>query len=153
MDSLESPLLASTLPTLPHNNIDRETGRKPHFLRISVRPETVRSSELSLRDESLARNYRTNMLKTAESHMNDTLKHMGTNSSTSGGYYDEPNPFEAQFRNPSYIAIARTFGLPPVASLASPLSLTPDDPPRWNSLRTGPLSPAMLAGPTMTSYF
>jgi ATF/CREB family transcription factor len=37
--------------------------------------------------------------------------------------------------------------LPSVAALTSPSSLLPNDTPGWNSLRAGPLSPAMLAGP------
>ncbi|KAF2095488.1 hypothetical protein NA57DRAFT_8843, partial [Rhizodiscina lignyota] len=66
----------------------------------------------------------------------------------------EPNPFEAQFGQPS----AETPGkglLPPVASLTSPSSLLPGGTPGWaESLRSGPLSPAMLPGPTGGSdYF
>jgi ATF/CREB family transcription factor len=60
-------------------------------------------------------------------------------------YQAEPNPFEAQFGNSS----ADTPGklLPSVAQLTSPSSLLPNDTPGW-SLRSGPLSPAMLTGPT-----
>lgn len=66
-------------------------------------------------------------------------------------YQSEPNPFDAQFANPN-----DTPGklLPPVAALTSPSSLLPADTPGWNSsLRSGPLSPAMLAGPASTDYF
>ncbi|KAJ9624848.1 Transcription factor [Taxawa tesnikishii (nom. ined.)] len=65
----------------------------------------------------------------------------------------EPNPFESAFGNPS-----ETPGktqLPGVTSLTSPASLLPGGTPGWGgSLRSGPLSPAMLTGPTATNdYF
>jgi ATF/CREB family transcription factor len=66
----------------------------------------------------------------------------------------EPNPFEQSFGS----APPETPGgtkLPPVASLTSPSSLLPGNTPfAWGggSLRTGPLSPAMLSGPT-SDYF
>lgn len=67
----------------------------------------------------------------------------------------EPNPFEQSFGAP-----AETPGgtkLPSVAALTSPSSLLPGTgvtPFAWGggSLRTGPLSPAMLSGPT-NDYF
>ncbi|KAK8210871.1 putative bZIP transcription factor [Phyllosticta capitalensis] len=70
-------------------------------------------------------------------------------ASHGGSHFNlEPNPFEQSFGNPA----AETPGkglLPPVASLTSPSSLLPGGTPGWpNSLRSGPLSPAMLAGPT-----
>ncbi|KAI9805704.1 MAG: hypothetical protein M1833_005197 [Piccolia ochrophora] len=71
----------------------------------------------------------------------------------------EPNPFEQSFG----ISSAETPGkslLPPVAALTSPASLlggggAPSAGFNWpNSLRSGPLSPAMLTGPTGSSdYF
>ncbi|EMC92143.1 hypothetical protein BAUCODRAFT_49676, partial [Baudoinia panamericana UAMH 10762] len=65
----------------------------------------------------------------------------------------EPNPFELQFGAP-----AETPGktqLPGVTSLTSPASLLPGNTPGWGgSLRSGPLSPAMLTGPTGSNdYF
>lgn len=65
----------------------------------------------------------------------------------------EPNPFENAFGNP-----AETPGktqLPGVTSLTSPASLLPGITPNWaGSLRQGPLSPAMLTGPTGSNdYF
>ncbi|KAK3702265.1 Transcription factor [Vermiconidia calcicola] len=65
----------------------------------------------------------------------------------------EPNPFENAFSNP-----AETPGkpqLPGVTSLTSPASLLPGNTPGWpGSLRSGPLSPAMLTGPTGSNdYF
>jgi len=66
----------------------------------------------------------------------------------------EPNPFENAFGNPSDTPGKST--LPGVASLTSPASLLPNNTPGWpGSLRSGPLSPAMLAGPTGTTsdYF
>lgn len=65
----------------------------------------------------------------------------------------EPNPFENAFGNP-----AETPGktqLPGVTSLTSPASLLPANTPGWpGSLRSGPLSPAMLTGPANSNdYF
>ncbi|KAH7633371.1 Aft1 HRA domain-containing protein [Sordaria sp. MPI-SDFR-AT-0083] len=68
----------------------------------------------------------------------------------------EPNPFEQSFGG-----APETPGgtkLPPVAALASPSSILPpgSTPFPWggsNSLRSGPLSPAMLSGPTTSDYF
>ncbi|KAK1836264.1 transcription factor atf1 [Podospora conica] len=74
-----------------------------------------------------------------------------------GGHLNlEPNPFEQSFSG-----APETPGgtkLPPVASITSPSSLLPGGgttPFPWgsNSLRTGPLSPAMLSGPTGSDYF
>lgn len=66
----------------------------------------------------------------------------------------EPNPFEASFGGQS--GPAETPGktvLPPVANITSPSPL-PGITPGWQSLRAGPLSPAMLTGPTnQTDYF
>ncbi|KAK0728578.1 Aft1 HRA domain-containing protein [Lasiosphaeria miniovina] len=69
----------------------------------------------------------------------------------------EPNPFEQSFGG----APPETPGatkLPSVAALTSPSSLLPGPgatPFPWgpSSLRTGPLSPAMLSGPTTNDYF
>lgn len=75
------------------------------------------------------------------------------NQNHSSYFILELNPFEQSF---GYTA-AETPGkqiLPPVASLTSPSSLLPGGTPGWaNSLRSGPLSPAMLAGPAGTDYF
>lgn len=63
----------------------------------------------------------------------------------------EPNPFEHSFANGSSDPTSGT-KLPSVAALTSPSSLLPGGgtTPFWGSgsLRTGPLSPAMLSGPT-----
>ena len=68
-------------------------------------------------------------------------------------YRGEPNPFEAEFGNPSSETPGKQL-LPPVASLTSPQPLIPAGTPGWGSLRSGPLSPAMLAGPTgANDYF
>lgn len=59
----------------------------------------------------------------------------------------EPNPFENAFGNP--IETPGKTQLPGVTSLTSPASLLPGNTPGWpGSLRSGPLSPAMLTGPT-----
>lgn len=64
----------------------------------------------------------------------------------------EPNVFEQSFGNPSSETPGRTI-LPPVANITSPAPL-PGITPGWQSLRAGPLSPAMLTGPTsQTDYF
>ena len=67
----------------------------------------------------------------------------------------EPNVFEQSFggnANPVDAASGRTV-LPPVANITSPSPL-PGITPGWQSLRAGPLSPAMLSGPTgQTDYF
>ena len=69
----------------------------------------------------------------------------------------EPNPFEQSFGNPSTETPGRFPGLPSVASLTSPAPLGAAATPGWqlgNSLRSGPLSPAMLTGPAnASSYF
>ncbi|KAI4192155.1 MAG: hypothetical protein LQ346_004445 [Caloplaca aetnensis] len=72
----------------------------------------------------------------------------------------EPNPFEQSFGNPSTDAPNKATGLlPPVAALTSPAPLVGGQPSaggyNWaNSLRSGPLSPAMLGGPVGTGdYF
>src|ERR1700761_2036916 len=67
------------------------------------------------------------------------------NPANNPAYQAEPNPFEAQFGNPSSETPGKL--LPSVAALTSPSALLPNDTPGWNSLRSGPLSPAMLAGP------
>ncbi|KAK5117038.1 hypothetical protein LTR62_006759 [Meristemomyces frigidus] len=65
----------------------------------------------------------------------------------------EPNPFDSAFSNP--VETPGKTQLPGVTSLTSPASLLPGQTPGWsNSLRSGPLSPAMLTGPTGSNdYF
>ena len=71
----------------------------------------------------------------------------------------EPNPFEQSFGGSSTDAPASKSLLPPVASLTSPAPLGGDGSSTGgynfpNSLRSGPLSPAMLGGPVgATDYF
>lgn len=70
----------------------------------------------------------------------------------------EPNPFDQSFGAPAPPETPGGTKLPPVASLASPSSLLPgtnQTPFTWGggSLRTGPLSPAMISGPTTNDYF
>lgn len=75
---------------------------------------------------------------------------------TGGGSLSlEPNPFEQSFGSAPQDTPGK---LPSVASLTSPSSLLPGTgvtPFPWGggSLRSGPLSPAMLSGPTSTDYF
>jgi len=74
-------------------------------------------------------------------------------------YSLEPNLFEQSFGNPSTETPGKSI-LPPLASLTSPAPLTGNPTLggvyNWtNSLRSGPLSPAMLSGPTAVTgdYF
>jgi len=61
----------------------------------------------------------------------------------------EPNPFEQSFSNPAETPGKFIGALPSVASLTSPAPLGIGGTPGWQgSLRSGPLSPAMLTGPT-----
>lgn len=70
----------------------------------------------------------------------------------------EPNPFEQSFsgmspggRNPQGTTPGKTM-LPPIAAMASP-SGNGQQYPGWDSsLRSGPLSPAMLPGPQTANY-
>lgn len=69
----------------------------------------------------------------------------------------EPNPFEQSFGGGSGTETPGGTKLPPVAHITSPSALLPGTgttPFNWGggSLRTGPLSPAMLSGPT-NDYF
>src|ERR1700726_3094221 len=69
----------------------------------------------------------------------------------------EPNPFEHSFAGGGSAETPGGTKLPSVAALTSPASLLPGGgatPYGWGggSLRTGPLSPAMLSGPT-NDYF
>ncbi|KAI1850617.1 hypothetical protein JX265_004327 [Neoarthrinium moseri] len=69
----------------------------------------------------------------------------------------EPNPFEESFGNGGTVETPGGTKLPSVAALTSPSSLLPGNgntPFNWGggSLRTGPLSPAMLSGPA-NDYF
>ena len=72
----------------------------------------------------------------------------------------EPNPFEKSFGQPPSEAPDSKSLLPPVASLTSPAPLAPEGASTGgynfaSSLRSGPLSPAMLGGPvgSGTDYF
>ncbi|KAL8651459.1 MAG: hypothetical protein Q9210_003236 [Variospora velana] len=71
----------------------------------------------------------------------------------------EPNPFEQSFSNPSSDTGNKSALLPSVAALTSPAPLVGGQTSavgyNWaNSLRSGPLSPAMLGGPVGTGdYF
>ena len=70
----------------------------------------------------------------------------------------EPNPFEQSFGNPSTEPPVNKSLLPPVASLTSPAPIAGDGPSGaynfQNSLRSGPLSPAMIGGPVgANDYF
>lgn len=78
----------------------------------------------------------------------DTPDYFNTNHNP---FSTEPNPFEASFGNPTTETPGKTV-LPPVANITSPNPL-PGITPGWQSLRAGPLSPAMLSGPTGQDYF
>ncbi|KAJ1326390.1 ATF/CREB family transcription factor [Microdochium nivale] len=82
--------------------------------------------------------------------------------SEAGDYFSsqlslEPNPFEHSFRTGGTVETPGGTKLPSVAALTSPSALLPGTgttPFNWGggSLRTGPLSPAMLSGPA-NDYF
>ncbi|SPQ22156.1 47f4f75a-d296-402e-9e52-4fe4409de2ca [Thermothielavioides terrestris] len=76
-------------------------------------------------------------------------------NSAAGSLSLEPNPFEQSFGGSAPPETPGGTKLPSVAALTSPSSLLPGSTPfSWGagSLRTGPLSPAMLSGPT-NDYF
>jgi len=80
-----------------------------------------------------------------------------TNPVPGGSLSLEPNPFEQSFSSGAPPETPGGTKLPSVAALTSPSSLLPGTgvtPFGWGpgSLRTGPLSPAMLSGPT-NDYF
>lgn len=83
---------------------------------------------------------------------NDYFSQSGAKQEGKDYFSKEPNPFENAFGAPS-----ETPGktqLPGVTSLTSPAPLLGGSTPGWpGSLRSGPLSPAMLTGPTNNDYF
>ncbi|KAF2871579.1 Aft1 HRA domain-containing protein [Massariosphaeria phaeospora] len=83
----------------------------------------------------------------------DTPDYFNTNHTNHSRFSLEPNVFEQSFGNPSSETPGRTI-LPPVANITSPAPL-PGITPGWQGLRAGPLSPAMLTGPTPSAsdYF
>lgn len=91
--------------------------------------------------------------KPSQNNSTDTPDYFSSNHNSSNQFSLEPNPFERSFGNPATDTPSGSSILPPVASITSPSPL-PGITPGWNSLRAGPLSPAMLAGPTSSSdYF
>ncbi|KAF3915025.1 hypothetical protein ABW21_db0200881 [Orbilia brochopaga] len=65
-------------------------------------------------------------------------------------YREEPNPFEESFSKPDVLTPGKTL-LPPASQIASPsTNFGTGGTFNWgfNSLRSGPLSPAMLTGPS-----
>ena len=88
----------------------------------------------------------------------NTPDYFNGNVSANGGSLSlEPNPFEQSFGGGGAPETPGGTKLPSVAALTSPSSLLPGTgvtPFAWGggSLRTGPLSPAMLSAPT-TDYF
>ncbi|KAF3940321.1 hypothetical protein ABW19_dt0201104 [Dactylella cylindrospora] len=75
-------------------------------------------------------------------------------SQTHSKYREEPNPFEESFSKPEGLTPGKTL-LPPASQIASPstnFGTTGTFNWGFNSLRSGPLSPAMLTGPSSNSY-
>ncbi|KAF3929472.1 hypothetical protein AA313_de0209963 [Arthrobotrys entomopaga] len=69
-------------------------------------------------------------------------------------YREEPNPFEESFSKPDVLTPGKAL-LPPASQIASPnTNFGTGSTFNWgfNSLRSGPLSPAMLTGPSGHSY-
>ncbi|KAI9861565.1 MAG: hypothetical protein M1813_005175 [Trichoglossum hirsutum] len=88
----------------------------------------------------------------AQQSTSDTPDYFSSVHNSSSHFSLEPNPFEQSFGNPPVETPGKSL-LPPVAALTSPASLLPGGASgggfNWpNSLRSGPLSPAMLTGPT-----
>ncbi|KAF3932063.1 hypothetical protein ABW20_dc0105108 [Dactylellina cionopaga] len=72
----------------------------------------------------------------------------------SNKYREEPNPFEESFSKPDVLTPGKAL-LPPASQIASPnTNFGTGSTFNWgfNSLRSGPLSPAMLTGPSGHSY-
>lgn len=95
----------------------------------------------------------------APTHSNTADADYFSSSHNNSHFSLEPNPFEQSFGNPSTETPGNKSLLPPVASLTSPAPLLGGAASaggyNWsNSLRSGPLSPAMLGGPVGPSdYF
>ncbi|KFZ07932.1 hypothetical protein V501_06168, partial [Pseudogymnoascus sp. VKM F-4519 (FW-2642)] len=96
---------------------------------------------------------------TSNNNNSNSDTYFATNQPAASHLSFEPNPFEHSFAGgggSNSAGDSQTPGgtkLPPVASITSPSSLLPGGgttPYPWgsSSLRTGPLSPAMLSGPT-----
>ncbi|EPS44694.1 hypothetical protein H072_1333 [Dactylellina haptotyla CBS 200.50] len=69
-------------------------------------------------------------------------------------YREEPNPFEESFSKPDVLTPGKAL-LPPASQIASPnTNFGTGSTFNWgfNSLRSGPLSPAMLTGPSGHTY-
>ncbi|KAF2224066.1 Aft1 HRA domain-containing protein, partial [Elsinoe ampelina] len=85
---------------------------------------------------------------------NNNQDYFGQNGQKQEGkdYFNkEPNPFESAFGGSDTPGKTQ---LPGVTSLTSPAPLLGGSTPGWpGSLRSGPLSPAMLTGPTNNDYF
>ncbi|KAF2762509.1 hypothetical protein EJ05DRAFT_3974 [Pseudovirgaria hyperparasitica] len=92
--------------------------------------------------------------KPTQTTSTDTPDYFSSNHNSSNQFSLEPNPFERSFGQPPSGSTPNGGSiLPPVASITSPSGL-PGITPGWQSLRAGPLSPAMLAGPANTTdYF
>jgi ATF/CREB family transcription factor len=84
-----------------------------------------------------------------QTHPTDTPDYFSSLHTGGTNFSLEPNPFEQSFGAPSTETPGKSL-LPPVAALASPAlpGTTSNAGYNWQqSLRSGPLSPAMLAGP------
>ncbi|KIX00715.1 uncharacterized protein Z518_09780 [Rhinocladiella mackenziei CBS 650.93] len=85
----------------------------------------------------------------------DTPDYFSTLHNNGSGIGQEFNPFEQSFGAPSTETPGKNL-LPPVAALTSPAIPGASSTGGYNwqgSLRSGPLSPAMLAGPQQGDYF
>ncbi|EXJ88861.1 activating transcription factor, other eukaryote [Capronia epimyces CBS 606.96] len=91
----------------------------------------------------------------APSNTAETPDYFSAVHNNGSGIGQEFNPFEQSFGVPSTETPGKTL-LPPVASLTSPAIPGTSSTGGYNwqsSLRSGPLSPAMLAGPQQGDYF
>ncbi|KAF2155102.1 hypothetical protein K461DRAFT_291988 [Myriangium duriaei CBS 260.36] len=133
------------------------TEDKPQSLPSIVSPEDKKPVDSDKKDGAVPTTNAPLAPPPRPSQNNESNNHdyYGQNGSKPEGkdhFSKEPNPFENAFGAPS-----ETPGkpqLPGVTSLTSPAPLLGGTTPGWpGSLRSGPLSPAMLTGPTNNDYF
>ncbi|KAI0108255.1 Aft1 HRA domain-containing protein [Daldinia grandis] len=125
-------------------------------------PTETKSSDNSLSETNGDKKSEVKSEGAANSHNNEPGRPLAPPPKPGEDYFSsnlslEPNPFEQSFGTGGTVETPGGTKLPSVAALTSPSSLLPGNgntPFNWGggSLRTGPLSPAMLSGPA-NDYF
>ncbi|KAI1658193.1 Aft1 HRA domain-containing protein [Daldinia decipiens] len=125
-------------------------------------PTETKSSDNSLSESNGDKKPEVKSEGAANSHNNEPGRPLAPPPKPGEDYFSsnlslEPNPFEQSFGTGGTVETPGGTKLPSVAALTSPSSLLPGNgntPFNWGggSLRTGPLSPAMLSGPA-NDYF